>query len=73
MTHEEELKLFKDFLYMDYNEQTSFLASCIKVVDINRRRVSEDVSNRHCTVEYYIPRKDKNIRVCQKTMSKIHR
>lgn len=53
---------------MDYNGQTRFLASCIKVVDVNRRRVSEDISTRHCTVEYYFPKKEANIRICQKTI-----
>lgn len=65
------MEFFKNFYEKDYNAQTSLLALCIKVVDINRRRVSENVSTRHCTMEYYIPKKDSNIRICQKTLCKI--
>lgn len=43
----------------------------MKVVDINRRRVNEEVSTRHCAVEYYVPRTESNVRICQKTLCNI--
>ncbi|KAG8307935.1 hypothetical protein J6590_006911 [Homalodisca vitripennis] len=72
LNHEEILQHFKNFHGLSYNSQTAFLAnSCIKVVDINRHTVSEDISKRHCTVEYYLPRTDSNIRICQKAICHI--
>lgn len=63
---------FSDFYKLDYNGQSSFLAkACIKVGEVNRRRVSEDISKRHCTPHYFIPRKDSNVRVCRKTLCAI--
>lgn len=69
---DEKRRQFGDFYKLDYNGQSAFLAkACIKVGEVNRRRVSEDISKRHCTVQYFIPRKDNNVRVCRKTLCAI--
>lgn len=70
---EEKLSLFQKFHQLNYNGQTRFLASsCLKIGDIRRRRVEEDISRRTCSVEYFIPREDGNLRVCRKTLCNIY-
>lgn len=69
LRNEEKRMHFIEFYKLDYNSQSAFLAkACIKVGDVNRRRVSEVFSRRHCTPQYFIPRKDTNVRVCRKTL-----
>ncbi|KAG8251293.1 hypothetical protein J6590_082452 [Homalodisca vitripennis] len=62
LTHDEKKKQFVEFYKLNYNKQRAFLANaCTKVVGIARRRVSdEDISSRHCTAQYFIPRRDAN-------------
>lgn len=72
LTYEEIMQHFTNFYKLDYNNQSQFLAnSCIMVGEVKRRRASEDVSQRHCTAEYYIPRKDRLLRVCRKTLCNV--
>lgn len=41
--------------------------------EVKRRRVSEDCSTRHCTVQYYIKTNDSVFKVCQKTLCDIYK
>lgn len=71
--HEEKLQQFQDFYQLNYNNQTLFLRNvCIKLVDVARRRVNEDISRRHCSFKYFIfSKKNGEVPICQKTLCNI--
>lgn len=74
LNHKEKTEQFSEFYKLDYNSQSVFLANtCIKVGEVKRRRVSEDISNRHCTAQYFFPRIDSSMRICRKMLCAIYR
>lgn len=71
--HDDMLQMFKEFYKLDYNGQTTHLAElCLKVVEVNRRRVSECTSKRQCTIQYFVKIDDSSVRICKKTLCHIY-
>lgn len=72
--HEDKVQLFQEFYKLDYNAQTLFLKEvCLTVGDVKRRRVRENCSTRHCTIQYNIKTNESIYRVCQKTLCAIYK